>query len=76
MNEMNVGIFKRDFSKVIEAVKSGESYTILYGKSAKPVAIISPYKEQTKPDIRIFSKSFTFIEAEHSKISEEEFLNL
>ncbi|GAB1455091.1 hypothetical protein MASR2M48_03980 [Spirochaetota bacterium] len=79
MKTLPVGELKAQFSEVLELVKKGESFGILYGKKKKPIAMIVPYVEdKSKKDREIgylegkvtvkFSPEFT--------ISEEEFLGL
>lgn len=79
MKTLPVGELKAQFSEVLEKVKRGESFGILYGRKKKPVAMIVPYVEKDlkkerkiglldgKVDIK-FSDDF--------KMTEEEFLGL
>lgn len=79
MKTLPVGELKAQFSEVLEKVKRGESFGILYGRKKKPVAMIVPYAEKDlkkerkiglldgKVDIK-FSDDF--------KMTEEEFLGL
>jgi antitoxin (DNA-binding transcriptional repressor) of toxin-antitoxin stability system len=43
MKTLPVGELKAQFSEVLELVKQGESFGILYGKKKKPIAMIVPY---------------------------------
>jgi antitoxin (DNA-binding transcriptional repressor) of toxin-antitoxin stability system len=43
MKTLPVGEIKAQFSEVLEKVKQGETFGILYGKKKKPVAMIVPY---------------------------------
>jgi antitoxin (DNA-binding transcriptional repressor) of toxin-antitoxin stability system len=46
MKTLPVGELKAQFSEVLELVKQGESFGILYGKKKKPVAMIVPYVDK------------------------------
>jgi antitoxin (DNA-binding transcriptional repressor) of toxin-antitoxin stability system len=46
MKTLPVGELKAQFSEVLEKVKNGESFGILYGKRKKPVAMIVPFHEK------------------------------
>ncbi|AEJ18693.1 type II toxin-antitoxin system Phd/YefM family antitoxin [Gracilinema caldarium] len=50
MKTLPVGKLKAQFSEVLELVKHGESFGIIYGKKKKPIAMIIPYvdKEEIK----------------------------
>jgi antitoxin (DNA-binding transcriptional repressor) of toxin-antitoxin stability system len=50
---MPVGELKAQFSEVLEKVKQGESFGILYGRKKKPIAMIVPYTEKKKKKERI-----------------------
>ncbi len=52
MKTLPVGKLKAQFSEVLELVKQGESFGILYGKKKKPVALIIPYTENTSQEER------------------------
>lgn len=52
MKTLPVGKLKAQFSEVLERVKQGESFGILYGKKKKPVALIIPYTEKTSQEER------------------------
>jgi len=45
MKTLPVGELKAQFSEVLEKVRNGESFGILYGKTKKPIAMIVPYRE-------------------------------
>ncbi len=45
MKSLPVGELKAQFSEVLERVRRGEKYGILYGKKKKPVAMIVPFTE-------------------------------
>ena len=79
MKTLPVGEIKAQFSEVLEKVKQGESFGILYGKKKKPIAMIVPYtdpeeKEERKIGILDGKVKITF--ADDFKITEEEFLGL
>lgn len=52
MKTLPVGELKAQFSEVLELVRKGESFGILYGKKKKPVAMIAPYNETTNKQER------------------------
>ena len=79
MKTLPVGEIKAQFSEVLEKVKQGESFGILYGKKKKPVAMIVPYidsdeKKERKLGILDGKVKITF--ADDFKMTEEEFLGL
>ena len=52
MKTLPVGKLKAQFSEVLERVRQGESFGILYGKKKKPVALIIPYTENISQEER------------------------
>ena len=79
MKTLPVGELKTQFSEVLEKVKKGESFGIVYGKKKKPVAMIVPYKDSAvKKDrkIGLLDGKVNIIISESFKITEEEFLGL
>lgn len=77
MKTLPVGELKTRFSEVLEKVKKGESFGILYGRQRKPVAMIVPYLEaETKKarKIGLYDGKFTIQIAEDFEISEEDLL--
>jgi prevent-host-death family protein len=81
MQEMTVGKFKAEFSKVIEQVKSGEEITVLYGRRKEPVARLVPIsksksKQPKKRPLGIMRGELNLFVDEMPKITEEEFLGL
>jgi len=52
MKMLPVGELKAQFSEVLEKVKMGESFGILYGKKKKPVAMIVPFNDQERKSER------------------------
>jgi len=79
MKTMPVGEIKAQFSEVLEKVKQGESFGILYGKKKKPVAMIVPYvdiEEKKERRIGILDGKVKVTFAEDFKMTEEEFLGL
>lgn len=76
---MPVGEIKAQFSEVLEQVKRGESFGILYGKKKKPVAMIVPFVDTSEKKTRrlgILDGKVKITFAEDFKMSEEEFLGL
>ena len=78
MIQMTVADFKSRFSDVIKMVSNGESVTILYGRSKRPIAVISSCNAGTpeKRQIGTYDGIATFSEIDGGKITEEEFLGI
>ena len=79
MKTLPVGELKAQFSEVLEKVKMGESFGILYGKKKKPIAMIVPFPEQetkTEREIGILEGKIKVKFADDFKITEEEFVRL
>ena len=79
MKTLPVGEIKAQFSEVLEKVKQGESFGILYGKKKKPVAMIVPYvdsEERKERKLGILDGKVKVTFAEDFKMTEEEFLGL
>jgi antitoxin (DNA-binding transcriptional repressor) of toxin-antitoxin stability system len=76
---MPVGELKAKFSEVLEKVKQGESFGILYGRKKKPIAMIVPYAENRKKKERKIGLLDGKIEIKMSdnfQMTEEEFLGI
>jgi antitoxin (DNA-binding transcriptional repressor) of toxin-antitoxin stability system len=79
MKTMPVGELKAQFSEVLEKVKQGESFGILYGRKKKPIAMIVPYIESKKRKERIIGLLDGKIDikiSEDFQMTEEELLGL
>jgi antitoxin (DNA-binding transcriptional repressor) of toxin-antitoxin stability system len=77
MKALTVADIKTNFSYVLTRVKNGENVKILYGKSKKPVAIITPIENINTPrTIGILNGKAAFKTNGNGKISEEEFLGI
>ena len=79
MKTLPVGEIKAQFSEVLEKVKQGESFGILYGKKKRPIAMIVPYVETAKKperQIGILDGKTQIKFADNFKMTEEEFLGL
>lgn len=75
MKSLPVGEIKAQFSEVLEKVKQGESFGILYGKKKKPVAMIVPYTEDKEErKIGILDGRIKIKFADDFKMTEEELL--
>ena len=79
MKTLPVGELKAQFSEVLEKVRNGESFGILYGKTKKPIAMIVPYREvevnkERKLGILDGKVKITF--SDDFKMTEEELLGL
>jgi len=79
MKTLPVGEFKAQFSEVLEKVKQGESFGILYGKRKRPVAMLVPYVESevaSPRHIGIMDGKATITFSSDSKMSEEDLLGI
>lgn len=79
MKALPVGEIKAQFSEVLEKVKRGESFGILYGRKKTPIAMIVPYvetEEKTERRLGILDGKVQITFADDFKISEEEFDSL
>ena len=79
MKTMPVGELKAQFSEVIEKVKQGESFGILYGRKKKPIAMIVPYAENKKKKERkigLLDGKINIKISENFQMTEEEFLGI
>jgi len=79
MKSLPVGELKAQFSEVLEQVRQGETFEIVYGKKKKPVARIVPIvEEKPKPKRKIGAwdgkVKVTF--APNFKMTDEELLDL
>ena len=75
---MTVADFKSRFSEVIAMVSNGESVMILYGRTRRPIAVLSACNDGAagKREIGTFDGIATFSEVDGGKITEEEFLGI
>ena len=79
MNTLPVGELKSRFSEVLEKVRQGESFGILYGKKKKPVAMIVPFvdnDQQQERKIGLLDGKATITFADDFKMTEAELLGL
>jgi antitoxin (DNA-binding transcriptional repressor) of toxin-antitoxin stability system len=79
MKTLPMGEIKTKFSEILEKVKQGESFGILYGKGKKPIAMIVPYvdsEEKKERRIGILDGKVNVTFADDFKMTEEEFLGL
>ncbi len=79
MKTLPVGELKAHFSEVLEKVKSGESFGILYGKKKKLIAMIVPYKdssEKKERKIGLLEGKVNIQFSDDFKMSEEELMEL
>jgi antitoxin (DNA-binding transcriptional repressor) of toxin-antitoxin stability system len=79
MKTLPVGELKAQFSEVLEKVKQGEKYGILYGKKKKPIAMIVPFieiEEKKERKLGILDGKFQIKFADDFKMTEEELLSL
>ena len=75
---MTVADFKADFSSVLAQVQMGEQFQILFGRTKKPVAVLSPLKNESskKRILGTYEGKASFSEQDDGKISLEEFLGI
>lgn len=79
MKTLPVGELKAQFSEVLEKVKKGEKFGILYGKKKKPIAMIVPFSEnqnKTERKLGILEGKYQVTFADDFKMTEEELVNL
>jgi antitoxin (DNA-binding transcriptional repressor) of toxin-antitoxin stability system len=79
MKTLPVGELKAQFSEVLEKVKHGESFGIIYGRKKKPIAMIVPYddkKSKKERTIGILDGKITIKISDDFKITEKELLGL
>ncbi|ACF43047.1 type II toxin-antitoxin system Phd/YefM family antitoxin [Pelodictyon phaeoclathratiforme] len=79
MKTLPVGEVKAQLSEILEKVKQGESFGILYGKKKRPIAMIVPYLDSEKKKERkigILDGKVKITFADNFKMTEEEFLGL
>lgn len=79
MKTIPVGEVKAQLSEILEKVKQGESFGILYGKKKRPIAMIVPYldsKKKKERKIGILDGKVKITFADNFKMTEEEFLGL
>lgn len=79
MKTMPVGEIKAQFSEILEKVKHGESFGIIYGRKRKPIAMIVPYTEEATSKERKIGLLDGKVDIKFSvdfKMTEEEFLGL
>jgi antitoxin (DNA-binding transcriptional repressor) of toxin-antitoxin stability system len=79
MKTLPVGELKAQFSEVLEKVKAGESFGIVYGKKKKPIAMIVPYKdsvEKKERKIGLLEGKINIQFSDDFKMSEEDLLGL
>ena len=77
MKTLPVGELKAQFSEVLEKVKLGESFGILYGKKKKPIAMIVPFPDQEEKkerELGLLEGKAKVKFSEDFKMTEEEFL--
>jgi antitoxin (DNA-binding transcriptional repressor) of toxin-antitoxin stability system len=79
MKILPVDEVKAQLSEILEKVKQGESFGILYGKKKRPIAMIVPYLDSEKKKERkigILDGKVKITFADNFKMTEEEFLGL
>ncbi|WP_338416108.1 hypothetical protein [uncultured Sphaerotilus sp.] len=77
MKTLPVGEIKAQFSEVLERVRLGETYGIVYGKKKRPVAMIVPYvdpEEKAPRKIGVLDGKNAIVFAEDFKMTENELM--
>jgi antitoxin (DNA-binding transcriptional repressor) of toxin-antitoxin stability system len=78
MKAMPVGELKTHFSAVLEEVRQGQRFGILYGRAKKPVAMLVPYaaEKRTRRRIGILDGKMKLKFRNNFAMTTEELLNL
>lgn len=79
MKLLPVGELKAQFSEVLEKVRQGHRYGIVYGKKKKPVAMIVPYEapeEKKERQLGLLDGKYTIRFSSDYAMTEEEFAGL
>lgn len=79
MRALPVGEIKAQFSEVLDEVKRGESFAILYGRKRTPIAMIVPYvdtDDAAERTLGVLDGKVRITFADDFKLTEEEFLHL
>ena len=79
MKSLPVGEIKARFSEVLDEIRKGNSYGILFGKEKTLIAEINPprtHKKKGKRKLGILAGKADVIFAPDFKMTEEEFINL
>lgn len=75
MKTVQVGEFKSNFSEIMDEVKNGESFQIVFGQLKKPIAIVNPIKTKIKKrKLGILEGKAKISFAKNWKITEQELL--
>ena len=75
MKTVQVGEFKSNFSEIMDEVKNGESFQIVFGQLKKPIAIVNPVKSKVKKrKLGILEGKVKIVFAKNSKMTEEELI--
>jgi antitoxin (DNA-binding transcriptional repressor) of toxin-antitoxin stability system len=71
---LTIGEFKARLPEALALVKKGESVTVTYGRSKRPVAIFGPPARAPKRKLGQFAGKFSVTIGPDFKMTEEEFL--
>lgn len=77
MKTLSVGVLKSRFSEVLEKVKQGEKFGIVYGRKKKPIAMLVPFpdtEEKRERRLGILDGNCTIRFADDFKMTEEELI--
>jgi len=76
MKIVQVSDFKSNFSEIMDEVKNGESFQIVFGQLKKPIAIVNPIKLKAKKrKLGILEGKAKVSFAKNWKMSEEELIS-
>ena len=79
MKTLAVEEFKTQLAEVLEKVRLGESFGIIYGRKKKPFAMIIPYRdkeEKKERKIGLLDGTVNIRFSDDFKMTEEEFIGL
>jgi antitoxin (DNA-binding transcriptional repressor) of toxin-antitoxin stability system len=76
MQSYTVGVFKRDFSRILDLIAKGESVLVTKGRNHTPVAEFSPVNaRKVKRRLGVWGNETKITIADDWKMTEEEFLS-
>jgi antitoxin (DNA-binding transcriptional repressor) of toxin-antitoxin stability system len=76
MKTVQVSEFKSNFSEIMDEVKNGESFQIVFGQLKKPIAIVNPIKSKVKKrKLGILEGKVKVSFARNGKLTEEELIS-
>lgn len=79
MKTLPIGEFKAQFSDILDKVKAGESFGILYGRKKIPVAMLVPFEKKAKAakrKIGLLDNKVTIKFSKNFEVSETDLLEM